>query len=154
MPLEEEGLDNAAAAAAATKASMIRTRELGIPPITTTLGGNNDSARRQSRRASEEDGDYMPLEDEGPDNIIIAAVTKASKSRTTADTRTIRTRATTRQANDLTLSPIDIFDGSSQQVQRDNAASSSVRQGKCSLLGYLLLLIFLHLRNLVRSICF
>ncbi|KAJ8441625.1 hypothetical protein Cgig2_010266 [Carnegiea gigantea] len=103
MPLEEEGPDNAAAAA--TKAAMIRTRELGIPPITTTLGGNNDSARRQSRRASEEDGDYMPFEDEGPDNIIIAAATKASKSRTTTDTRIIRTRATSRQANDVMLSP-------------------------------------------------
>ncbi|KAJ8423891.1 hypothetical protein Cgig2_022220 [Carnegiea gigantea] len=88
-------------------------QQLGIPPITTTLGGNNwhegkagrnnDSTRRQSRRASEEDGDYMPLEDEGPDNIV-AAATKASKSRTTADTRTIRIRATSRQANDVMIS--------------------------------------------------
>ena len=46
----------------------------------------------------------MPLEDEGPDNII-AATTKASKSRTTVDTRTIRTKATSRQANDVMLSP-------------------------------------------------
>ncbi|KAJ8424236.1 LOW QUALITY PROTEIN: hypothetical protein Cgig2_026795 [Carnegiea gigantea] len=123
MPLEDEGPDNAVTAA--TKVSTIRTRELGIPPITTTLGGNNDSARR---RPSEEDGDYMPLEDEGPDNIV-AAATKASKSRTTADTRIIRTRATSRQANDAMLSPVDIFDGSSQQVRRDNAAPSSVGQG-------------------------
>ncbi|KAJ8424045.1 hypothetical protein Cgig2_023230 [Carnegiea gigantea] len=100
MPLEDKGPDNAAVAA--TKASTIRTRELGIPPMTTILGGNNDLARRQSRRAIKEDGDYMPLEDEGPDHII-AAATKASK--------------------------IDIFDGSSQQVRRDNAAPSSVRQG-------------------------
>ncbi|KAJ8426396.1 hypothetical protein Cgig2_031788 [Carnegiea gigantea] len=126
MPLEDEGPNNAATAA--MKASTIRTRELGIPPITTTLGGNNDSARRQSRRASEGDGDYMPLEDEGPNNIV-AAATKASKSRTTAYTRTIRTRATSRQANDVMLSPIDLFDGSSQQVWRDNTAPSSVRQG-------------------------
>ncbi|KAJ8422446.1 hypothetical protein Cgig2_033523 [Carnegiea gigantea] len=124
MPLEDEGPDNAAAAT--MKASMIQTREPGIPLIITTFGGNNDSAHRQSRRASKEDGDYMPLEDEGPDNIA-AAATKASKSRTTTGTRTIRTTTTSRQANDVMLSPIDIFDRSSQQVQRDNAAPSSVR---------------------------
>ncbi|KAJ8435459.1 hypothetical protein Cgig2_012580 [Carnegiea gigantea] len=89
-------------------------QQLGIPLITATLGGNNELARRQSRRASEEDGDYMPLEDEGPDNAAAAATkastirtratTKASKSRTTVDTRTIRTTATSRRANDVMLS--------------------------------------------------
>lgn len=78
-------------------------QQLGIPPLTTTLGGNNDSTRRQSKRASEEDGNYMPLEDEGPD-YAAAAATKTS---------TIRTR-------------VDMFDGSSQLVRRDNAATSSV----------------------------
>ncbi|KAJ8425501.1 hypothetical protein Cgig2_015875 [Carnegiea gigantea] len=166
MPLDDEGPDNAATAA--TKASMIRTRgnrrqanEVLLSPGLLTwnpsnssyLGGNNDSARRQSKRASKEDGDYMPLEDEGLDNIV-ATTTKASKSRTIVDTRTIRARAISGQANDVMLSPVDIFNGSSQQVRRDNAAPSSVRQGKCSLLGYLLLLIFLYLHNSVRSICF
>ena len=46
----------------------------------------------------------MLLEDEGPDNIV-AAATKGSKSITTTDTRTIRIRATSRQANDVMLSP-------------------------------------------------
>ena len=78
--------------------------ELGIPLITTTLGGNNDLERRQSRRASEEDSDYIPLEVEGLDNIA-AAATKASKSRTSANSQTIRTRATSKQANDVMLSP-------------------------------------------------
>jgi len=46
-------------------------------------------------KASEEDGDYMPLEDEGPDNAA-AVATKASM---------IRTRGNRRQANDVLLSP-------------------------------------------------
>ncbi|KAJ8423383.1 hypothetical protein Cgig2_033192 [Carnegiea gigantea] len=76
MPLKDEGPNNVAAAT--TKSSTIRTRELEIPPITTTLGGNNDSTQRQNRQASKEDGDYMPLKDEGPDNIAVAA-TKACR---------------------------------------------------------------------------
>jgi len=70
-------------------------QQLGIPPITTTLGGKNDLKRRQSSWASDEDGDYMPLEDEGPDNEAGTA-TKAS---------TIRTRGNRRQADDVLLSP-------------------------------------------------
>ena len=50
---------------------------------------------RHEGKASEEDGDYMLLEDEGPDNIV-AAATKASKNITITDTRTMRTRATSR----------------------------------------------------------
>ena len=46
-------------------------------------------------KASEEDGDYMPLEDDGPDN----AATTAMKA------CTIRTRGNRRQANDVFLSP-------------------------------------------------
>ncbi|KAJ8443062.1 hypothetical protein Cgig2_004267 [Carnegiea gigantea] len=125
-------------------------RTIGIPPITTILGGSNDSARRQRGRGTEEGGDYMPLEDKG-DNAT-ATATKASMSRIITDTRMIRTRATSWQANDVMLSPVDMPNGSSQQVRRDNAANSSVREGKCSLLGYLLLLIFLYLHNSVRSI--
>ncbi|KAJ8422944.1 hypothetical protein Cgig2_033139 [Carnegiea gigantea] len=175
MSLEDKGPDNVAAAA--TKASIIRTRgtrrqandvllfpglfsnltfsspyissfiayfsetkilnffsELRIPPMTTTLGGNNDSARRQSRRANREGGDCIPLEDEGSLRVELW------------------TRATSRQPNDVMLSSIDMFDGSSKLVRRDNAATSSVREGKCCLLGYLLLLIFLYLHNSFRSI--